>query len=136
MIYDPWLPKSQNKKKTFQKKNPPAKKILVDKNGHFVAWIDTKTGNKQQKHDLVNCPPISTKKAPSNWNFWKIKKKSWLYTLSENFPMAEQAHNYNFQNQKKTRGPRGYDPPQHCLLQKMVKFYKNGRFIAWLDPTT
>ena len=50
--------------------------------------------------------------------------------------MGGQAHNNNFQNAQKC-GPRGYDPPpQHSDWPKMVKFYRNDHFIAWMDPKT
>ena len=34
------------------------------KDGHFIALIGTKTGKKQQKHDLVMCPQFLKKAAP------------------------------------------------------------------------
>ena len=33
------------------------KVVKFYKNDHFIAWIDQKTGNKQQKHNFVICPP-------------------------------------------------------------------------------
>ena len=81
-----------------------------------------KTSNKQQKHDLVNCPPISEKMAaqtPKIGIFEKLKKKwkgtlhgdhltqkTWLYTISKKFPMGGQAQNNNFHNPQKC-GHRG-----------------------------
>ena len=34
------------------------KMVKFYRNYHFIAWIDPKTGNKQQKQDFVICPPI------------------------------------------------------------------------------
>ena len=39
------------------------KKVKFYEKGHFIAQIDTKMDNKQQKHDLVNCPLFLKKAA-------------------------------------------------------------------------
>ena len=76
-----------------------------------------KTGNKQQNHDLVNCPLFLKKAAnhpPEIGIFGKFKKIEkdppwWPFNTIimdvhafKKISHGEQAHNYNFQSPQKT----------------------------------